>query len=236
MNQARTYAGQPGCFVYGCLIATVLFCLVIGSVWFFGLRSMRSAVDQYTVESSEPLPVLAVDGATASAALDKLQQLRTAVQKGTPATIELSDREIQALISETTWRDRLHVTITGGEMSLNFSFPLGVLGQWSAASRLVGDISQRSLVGKIRGSFALKEGKPKLGFSELVLNNKVLEDLPRGHAAEWVVGAVAHAMADPEVQGAASPVVKRLREVVIRDGRLLISVGPRASDNNPAIK
>lgn len=215
----------PGCFGYGCLIATVIFCVVIGSVWFFGLRSMRSAVDQYIAREFTPLAPIAVRSEAASSALRKIGELQAAGREDRALEVEFSDQEVQALIDATPWKNWLRVGFSGDEVSLTFALPLAALGEWKAASLLVGDISERALVGNARCRFHLSDKKPKLSFSELVLNGHSLEDLPRGHAGEWITGAIAQAAQDTESEVASVETLRKLREVKIKDGKLAVVVG-----------
>jgi hypothetical protein len=207
------------------VIATVLFCVVIGSIWFFGLRSMRSAVDQYTAREFALLPPISIAAEARSSAALKLAELQTAAQDGRGARVEFTQPEVQALIESTPWKDWLRIGIAGDELSLTFAFPLAALGDWQAASFLVGDISERALVGNARCNFQLIDKTPKLKFLELVLNGHLLEDLPRGHAGEWITGAIAQAAQDPE-SGTNLPLVLRaIAEARVVDGKLSIAVG-----------
>lgn len=224
-NQSPQRSG-PGCFAYGCLIATVIFCVVMGSIWFFGLRSMRSAVEQYTAARSESFSPVSIDPSITTTALRKVNDLDGAVRAEQTLTVEFSEQEVQALIEQTPWRNWMRMGLQGEDVSLKFSFPLAALGDWAAASFLVGDIKERFLVGSAKCRLALKDSKPQLAFSELVLNDKTLEDLPRGHAAEWVVGAVSHGIESSKVEGSFPPALRGLREVVVRDGLLVVAVGP----------
>jgi hypothetical protein len=216
----------PGCFAYGCLVATVIFCVVMGSIWYFGLRSMRSAVDQYTATTAEAFPSASPDPSVASTANTKVAELNNAAREQRASSVEFSEQEVQALIEQTPWRNWVRVNFGGEDVVLKFSFPLAALGDWVAASFLVGDIKERFLVGSAKCRFGFNEGQPKLAFLELVLNEKTLEDLPRGHAAEWIVGAVSQSVESAKTEGLVPPGLKGLREVVIRDSRLVVAVGP----------
>jgi len=215
----------PGCFGYGCLIATVIFSLVIGGIWFLGLRSMRVAVKQYTAETFSRLAPLDVDAGVTDSSLKKLADLRSAVGAGRRETFEFSGPEVQSIISATQWRDRVQVAIRGDELEATFAFPLAALGDWAVASYIVSDIKDRALVGDARCKFGFIDGVPKLSFSKLVLNKQELEDLPRGHAAEWIVGAVSEVIKERESAEELVPVLRAIRQVELRDGRLFVTVG-----------
>ena len=96
-----------------------------------------------------------------------------------------------ARIRSTTWKDRIRVGLKSDYMDLSFSIPLASLGEWEAASFIVKKIKDRFINGSARCQISIKDGTPKLSFSKLTLNHRELEDMPRGHAAEWVSGAIA---------------------------------------------
>jgi hypothetical protein len=225
INQSAAPRRGPGCFGYGCLIATVIFCLVIGGAWFVGLRSIRGAVKRYTATSVEPLAPMSIEASAENAARLKWDQLNAAALAGQNLSLEFTEGEVQALIHSTAWRDWVRVSLEGDEAGLSFSFPLGALGDWVAASFLVGDIKDRGLVGSARVRLARGESGLHVSFQELVLNDQVLEDLPRGHAGDWVSGAFLNALKDPELGASLPPVCKSLQDVQMRDGRLVVAVG-----------
>jgi hypothetical protein len=156
----------------------------------------------------------------------KWEQLSAAVAAGQTLSHEFTEGEVQALIHSTPWRDWVRVSFVGDEASLRFSFPLSALGDWLAASFLVGDIKDRWLVGNARVRLMRKDEALFVSFQELVLNEQFLEDLPRGHAGDWVSGAFLNALKDPELGASLPPVFKALQSVEVREGRLFVGVGP----------
>ncbi len=226
---------RPGCFGYGCLIATVLFCLAIGIAWFVGLRSLREAVEQYTSAAIEPLAQIRVDQELASQATSKWAELNSAAIAGTALVHDFSTDELQGLLQGSHWRDWVRVGLSGDEAKIQFSLPLASLGEWVAASRLVGSIKDRGLVGSARIRIAPKDATHtsatnkaapfQINFQELVLNQQVLEDLPRGYAADWVTGALTSAISDRELSSSFAPVFRALERLELRDGRLVVAVG-----------
>lgn len=231
---------RPGCFGYGCLIATILFCVAIGTAWFVGLRSLRGAVDRYTCASTEPLAPTAVDQELVNLAGSKWAELNAASIAGAPLSIQFSEGELQALVNETPWRDRVRVGLLGNEAKIQFSIPLSSLGDWVAASRLVESIKDRALVGSARvrlvprddaqETAASKDLPVQVIFQELILNEQVLDELPRGHASDWVSGALKSALIDPALRASFSPVFRAIQGLDLRDGRLIIAVGALKHD------
>jgi hypothetical protein len=191
-----------------------------------GLRSIRGAVSRYTAQAVEPFSPVSIEPSADSRAHLKWEQLRTAAVAGQTLSLDFTEGELQALIQSTQWRDWLRVALGGNEAVVRFSFPLAALGDWVAASMLVGDIKDRGLVGRARIRLAQKDAAPHVSFQELVLNDQVLEDLPRGHAEDWVRGAFVNAVSDPELAPSLPPVFKALQGVEVREGLLVVAVGP----------
>lgn len=223
MSTSTATRSGPGCFAYGCVIATVIFCVVVGGIWFFSLRSMRDAVEQYTSATLVPLASVEVQAEVDSLASEKLAGIQAALAARRELSVDFSEQEIQALIQRSSWSEWLRVSLRGEDVSVQFAFPLAALGEWYAASFLVGNITERTLVGRAQGVVKVDAGVPSLSISHLVLNNKTLEDLPRGYAAEWIVGALTNL---PSGTAADSVSIQSIRKLSIHDGRLQVTVGP----------
>jgi hypothetical protein len=186
---------------------------------------MRGAVSRYTAQSVEPLEAVSIDVRSLESARPKLAQLHTAASDGSSVTVEFSEQELQALIGSSGWRDWMRVKFEGDEAKFRFSFPLAALGDWSAASYLVGDIRDRALVGSAKCRIELRQGKLQLSFFELVLNKQELEDLPRGHAADWISGAISEAITHSEPDDPIFTTLNKIRDVTLHNGLLTVSVG-----------
>lgn len=190
MVQSKSKGCGLGCLGYGCLIAVTLFVVVGGGVAYYAVKSVRSAVEMYTVDAPPKIPVPAVDPSVLVAAAGKMTTFTKAVESGAPAVIELSTPEIEGFIQSTPWRERLRVSVDGSQVSWNFSFPLSALGEWPAARVLLGDRLSRAVYGSARTSISFSNGAFVVKFSELVLNGKALEEMAQGHAGDWVSGAL----------------------------------------------
>ena len=218
---------RPGCFGYGCLIALVLFTVVIGGVSLYGIKSVRQAVEQYTADSALPLDVPPVDSGAIESGASKLAALKKAYAEGVAYNAELSEAELQGIIQSSQWRDKLRVALAGDQAAATFSFPLSDLGDWKAASVLFGDVGARALRGDAQGRFEIQDGKASLTLSKLHLNERPLEDMARAHAADWVLGAFNAAVAgsNPASDNTQPPdALKRIQKIAVQGDRVIVQL------------
>jgi hypothetical protein len=208
----------PGCFSYGCLIAAVLLTTVLGGIAYYSVRSMRSAVQQYTAEMVVPVAAEQVSQDVVKAALDRAELIAKALRDGTPYEASFTEQELRGLIQGSNWRDKLDVRLDGEAVDLKFGFKLSDLGAWQAASMIASDIGDRAANGSLKGVFSIERGAPELKLSALELNGLTLEDMARGHAAQYITGAL-KASSDSGI----TP-IGRIEELAVREGRLTLKV------------
>jgi hypothetical protein len=211
----------PGCFTYGCLIAIVLFSLAIGGIWFYAKRSIGTAVDKYTANTGIALKDISVDSVVVREGVTKFFQLQDALNARAPIALSFTSAELQGLVSTTPWRDWVRVDLGANNLSAQFSIPLAALGDWYAASFVVGKVKDRFLTGSSQCQVSIRDGALKVSFSELVLNGEQLEDMPRGHAAEYVVGAINEMGAENDSK---LSLLKRFKSLEVVDGKLVVEV------------
>lgn len=211
---------RPGCFGYGCLIAIFLFTVIIGGVGYLSVSSMRGAVNQYTISDYSPdsggITPKALAPSVSESARIKGDSILAAFSANKELNIALSADEIMAFVSVTPWSRMVQLELRGDELVLNFSFPLAMLGDWGAAKILVPDITKRGVRGSAAGAFSIKNGVPTLKLSKLVLGDSELGDMARGHAAEWVVGALVDS----------GNLSARLRSLEVVAGEIRLELGP----------
>ncbi len=225
--QSTTGRSGPGCFGYGCFIAVVLFSVVIGGVAYYGVKSIREAVVKYTTTSAPPLPMQPVDESSAQSGGAKFQMLKEAFEKSQPLSMELSESELRAIVTRLGWAERVSVSLIGEEINLLFSIPLRELGEWKAGSLVFGDLTSRAIRGETLGRVSVVDGVISVKLSKLILNDQQLEDMPRGHAADWIVGAINEAVtSEGEVveEGKAPMRLKGIRTASVQGGRLLVEL------------
>lgn len=222
----NTRQSPPGCFGYGCLIAVVLFSVVIGGIALWAHKSIQSAVRQYTSESAPLLPISSVSNETISAATDKANRLKAAAASGERFSVNFTGEELRGIISATPFNGRLDLSLVGEEAAVQFSIPLSEVGDWEAASYLVNDIASRAIRGSARGVVEVTDGKLSLKLSGLTLNDVELGEMARGHAAEWIVGAITSVVQDePGSQEASSTLpLEKIHSLKIAGGTLYIQL------------
>ena len=211
----------PGCFTYGCLIAAVLFSVLIGGIWLYAKRSMREAVDRHLSSVPSPLSSVSYSETDADEGMRKINLLRSAINENRAESVMFSSADLQGAIGATSWKDWIRVELNSDFVNLRFSLPLAALGEWEAATRIVDTIKDRFLTGSARCLLSIKEGEIRLSFSELTLRDRKLEDMPRGHAAEYVSGAI---MALAKDDASTMHVLNKLQEVSVIDGKLQVRV------------
>jgi hypothetical protein len=155
---------------------------------------MRTAVNQYTVSDytleGGGITPRAVEPAVLQSARGKGDAILSAYNSNRELKISLTADEIRAFVSVSPWQRMLEPAVEGNELILRFSFPLAMLGEWGAAKMIVPDITSRGVSGSAAGAFSISNGVPNLKLSKLVLGDSELGDMARGHAAEWIVGAL----------------------------------------------
>ena len=186
---------------------------------------MQSAVKQYTSESAPPLGVSLVEETAVASGREKYARITDAISKGQTLSESISVKELQGLIQASNFKDRLDVSMSQSQLRIRFSLPLAALGDWVAASALVNDIASRSIVGDASGTISVKSGKVTVVLSDLVLNGTALGEMPRGHAAEWIAGAL-EAAATPDPASATTTFPLERLSLELRDESIVVDVAP----------
>lgn len=211
-------AKQPGCFRYGCFIATILAVVVFGSLTWWSIRSVRQAFFFYTSDSPTDLTgVHTVSEITAERGRAKLHELSNAFSANTSAKMDFSADELMGVLEAVGFRRNIDLSFDGDRVTARFSAPLSLFGEWTAAEKLVGNVAERFLTGEFVGTISIIDNSPKVEFDRLVLNGSVLEEMARGHAASWLEGAVRSVVQS-------SNDTSRLAKVVIADSLLKVSL------------
>ena len=130
MNGSAMWIEPPpqrdrGCLGKGCLIFAgfvIFLCFAFALGTFFAVRFLRTS---YFSEAPLQLPASSVTGEQRQAALDKWQAFEHAAKEHKAAEIELTEDEINALIStERKLRGKLFVTLEGDTAHVLVSVPL----------------------------------------------------------------------------------------------------------------
>jgi len=214
-----------GCFTYGCGFALILSIVVFGGLGYYYVTSLRSAFDEYSSERPPALPPLEVESALSDAALAKLANLGDAVAQKATARQTFSEAEVNGLISRSVAKDAVRVAVSGDEISARFAFTPALFGDWRAARLVLGSSYERFFNGTCKAKVSVNNGVASVNFTELSLNGHALEDMARGHASQWVSGAI-NATAMEGSEGAeVKPYVSAIRSLIVKDGAVEVSVG-----------
>ncbi len=226
MNKKTSGGGARfGCFTYGCGFALLLSIVVFGGLGYYYVTSLRAAFKEYSAEQPPALPPIVVDSAVSDAALTKLAAVRESIAQTTASRQTFSEAELNALISRSIARDAVRVELAGEDVSAQFAFSPSLFGEWRAAELVLGSAYHRFFNGSCKAKVSVNNGVASVNFTELNLNGHTLEDMARGHASQWVSGAI-NATSMENTDGAQEkPYVSAIRSLIVKDGTVEVSVG-----------
>lgn len=217
-----------GCFTYGCGFALVLVIVMGTGLGYYFVKSVRSAFLEYSSESAPTIPVRAFDSQVSDSAQQKLQALIGALDAGNTFSTDVSSDELGVLISQAGWGDKIAVDLSGDVVRASFAFPLTALGDWPAARLLLGSSMSRVFHGTLAGTVSVSDGVAAARLDELTLNGHRLEDMARGHASQWVSGALSARGTDQDPgDGIGEAILPKIRALSVRDGRVYIEVAAK---------
>jgi len=132
VNDESSPKRRRGCLFYGCLTSAVCLVAILLAL-LLGLHELKQFIAEYT--DSKPIVLPAVQ--LSPEQIDKLQRrvddFKDAARTGRPTPpLELSSDDINALIATNpnlnALKGKLYVTIEGGHVKGQISFPLAQLG------------------------------------------------------------------------------------------------------------
>ncbi len=227
MNQHSSRGGPRfGCFTYGCGFALVLIVVVFGGLGFYYAKSLRSAFEEYSSDRAPSLPPFEVSAEVSTGAWSKFESLRSAVQQATSATATFTEPELNALIANSVARDAVRVSLAQDQLVIEFVFTPALLGDWQAARFILGSSYGRFFNGSASARTNVDSGVASVSFSELTLNGHRLEDMARGHASQWITGAINSSLGDGDEGAAQGGPLRFVRAMSIKNNALEVTVGP----------
>ena len=201
----KNKAQQPGCFRYGCFIASIIFVVLTSFLVWWGVRSIRLAYEFYTSERGVPLVVEVPQPADIRhRGAEKLNRLIEAYEDNKSLEVEFTSAELNGALQQRGFGSNLLVDVVDSRVDLKFSLPLGFFGEWPAAKMILGDMTARHIVGQLSAMVRIDDGQPEVNLEKLVLKSRALEDMAREHASEWLVGAIRSGL---EAPAGGSPIV-----------------------------
>jgi hypothetical protein len=225
MNKRVSGGARFGCFTYGCGFALILSIVVFGGLGYYYVNSLRSAFNEYSSERPPALPPLQVDSSVSDAASAKFETLRSAVAQKATSQQTFSEAELNGLISKSVAKDAVRVSVAGDEVAAQFSFTPALFGDWRSARLVLGSSYERFFNGTCKAKVSVNNGVATVNFTELNLNGHTLEDMARGHASQWVSGAINATAMEGSDGAETKPYVSAIRYLVVKDGRVEVSVG-----------
>jgi hypothetical protein len=212
-----------GCFTYGCGFALILSVGLFGGLGYYYVMSLRAAFEEYSAEQPPTLPPITVDGEVCDTAISKIASIRDAIATRTSTKRIFSEAELNGLISKSSAKDAVRVSLAGDEVLAHFSFTPSLFGDWRAAKLVLGSSYNRFFNGTCKAKVSVNNGVANVDFGELTLNSHTLEDMARRHASQWVSGAI-NSRSDG-VQD--NPYLNAISSLIIKDGTVEVSVGAR---------
>ncbi len=188
---------QPGCFSYGCLISAFIVIILGAFLTWWGIRSVKGAVEMYTTPAASSLVRLSEDvSSNDNVNGDKLLGLLRALDSGNDFADSFTSTDLNAAVRIRGLEENISLALNGDKVFLRFSLPLGFLGEWRAARIIVPNINSRFATGELAGKFEITDGVPKVELEKFVLNQKLFDEMARGHASTWLEGALVSALGD----------------------------------------
>jgi hypothetical protein len=160
---------QRGCFFYGCVIASVLFVLVLIALAagaFFLYRVFNNAVEQWTSTAPMELPKVQVSEEDRRSVRERVDAFRKAVDAGTAIEpLVLTSDDLNALVEENPdFRGTIFTKIEGDKLKAQVSMPLDRLG--------IGMLRGRYLNGEAELKASLSNGILIVTMDSLEVNGK----------------------------------------------------------------
>ena len=212
-----------GCLGYGCIVAVILFFLVVGGLVWGGRFALRNAVELFTTDVPAAVPTLPGDEAAQRAALEKVANLRGVVRDPKGAgEFSLSQRDILELLSTTVFNKSVFPEIQGDSLVLTFSFPLTALGEWGSARWIIADKLNRYLSGTSRVKALIDNGVVAVTVEDLTLNGQVFDGDSLKEATEYISGFVTSLKDDQTARG----FLDRIGSLRIQNGEALVRIRP----------
>lgn len=212
-QQDKSERRGPGCFLWGCIIAVVLFVGGLAAVLGGGYYMYAQMRDKYTDTQPMALPEIPLSQEERQSVKERFDQFREAVDAGQATEpLKLNEDEINTLIaesdSEDPMKDSLRVQIEDDTVKGQISVPLD-------------DIPLPGLKGRYFNGTAELRGSLKDGKLEVFIENASVkgEPLPDNVMTELRrENLTAEIMNDPE----ARKTLEKLESMEVRDGQVII--------------
>ncbi len=219
---------RRGCLFYGCIGVLVVGALVGALLAILSVVAYRFSsrmVERYTATAPDPVPVVKLPEPRIQSIEERVNAFEDAAEAGDAATLNLTAEELNALIArDPNLRGRVAVDIEGDLMQGQLSFPLEELG---LPNIILGGLKGRYLNGMATFTPTLNpDGTIGVQIDDLTVKGQPVPDefLKKlnepGSAIRF----------DLDETGNKSRALRRLKEIEVRDGRLILKT--RSADDD----
>ncbi|MCX6907290.1 MAG: hypothetical protein NTY01_04525 [Verrucomicrobia bacterium] len=222
-DTSATPAAAPkkhGCFFYGCLTSIVIAVLLVIGVCvagYYGLSKFANLALAYTDTEPMTLPAVQVDPAVYAALQKRVQEFKTVVDAGKPATLALTADELNMLVAgdknAAQWKGRVWFEIKGNDIKGQLSMPLDFVSSVPGLGKFKG----RYLNGAASVQATMALGVLVVRLQSLEVKGKPLPDelmaaLSRENLAK-----------DATRNRETAAFLARLADLTVQDGKLILT-------------
>jgi hypothetical protein len=211
---------KHGCFFYGCLTSIILAVLLVAGfcgISYYGLSKFANLALAYTDTAPTTLPAVQVDPTVYAALKKRIEEFKTTVDAGKPATLALTSDDLNLLVagdkSAAQWKGRVWFEMKGSDLKGQLSMPLDFISSVPGLGKLKG----RYLNGAASVQATMALGVLVVRLQSLEVKGKAVPDevmsaLQRENLAK-------DATQNPET----AAFLTRLADVTVQDGKLILT-------------
>ncbi len=217
---------QRGCFFYGCIIATILFVMVlvlVGAGSYFLYRFVAQKVEEYTATVPRELPKVEMPAEQREGLAKRVAEFRKAVEEGKPVEpLVLTGDDLNALIEQdpkyAELKGKVYLKIEGDELKGQVSFPLERIG--------LSMFKGRYLNGEADLKASLNNGVLIVTLDSITVNDKRIPEEAMANIRQENLAKDAYK--NPEN----AAILRKLESLEIKDGKIIIKVRAKPAEAN----
>lgn len=202
----------------GCLFYALITAVAVSGMMFlgamFGLRYARNVIAQVTDATPTPLPNSQLSDTAATELRGRIERFHEAI-RGHPSSAQfaLTAEEVNSLIASdptlASLRSRVHVTINGGDLTLQISFPAEEVGLERLRGRYFNVAGQFKIL--------LREGLVQLNPESVSAKNRTVpEHLLRQIRFENITRQINQ---NPDIH----TTLEKLQSIEVREGKIVLT-------------
>lgn len=214
--------GTRSCLLYGCVAVAALGMLATvaaGVAVMLLYRYSDALVDRFTSDRPAAIPVVEMPAPEVETVRGRLESFRAAAQAGEPRSLELTEREINALIArKPDLRGKVAIRLEDGRIRAEVSLPLEKLGL------------AETFLSRLRGRYfnGIATLEPAIENNELVARIAELEVQGRKLPQELLAKVQRNDALSIVLSDHWEPhdPLRQIRRCEVRDDRLIITLDP----------